>query len=468
MERLGLTGKKVTVVGLGIEGVDLVQFLARQGAQVTVSDAKAAHHLAPRLAQIADVPARLCLGANDPQDIASADAVFLSQSVPLDLPGLEAARRRGAPISSQMRLFLELCPGPVVGITGSSGKTTTTALAGAIFAAASRRHLVGGNIGRPLLAQLDQLSPDTWVVLEISHTQLQLSHRSPHIACVTNVTPNHLDQFSWEEYKQLKANILRHQGPQDYAILGYDDREARALARQTQGEALFFTTGSELPGDGVLVRDGWAVWRRHGRETPRFAASSLRLRGQHNLQNALAATAIASLCGIGPATVAGAVADFAGVPHRLEQVATVDGVAYYNDSIATTPERTLAGLRSFDEPAVLLLGGRDKHLPLHHLAREACRRCRGVVFFGEAGDLLAAAVTGYAQRWPPDRRPQFERFGTLAQAVQAAHHMAQPGDVVLLSPACTSFDAYNNFEERGDEFRCLVAQLQREVQPSPP
>jgi UDP-N-acetylmuramoylalanine--D-glutamate ligase len=467
MDNLDFKGKRATVVGLGIEGVDLVRFLASRGATVTVSDAKTAEQLGPRLAEIAGIPAKLSLGANDPDDFRSAEMVFVSQSVPLDLPGVIEARKRGLPVMSQMQLFLRLCSGQVIGITGSSGKTTTTALTGAIFAEVGLPHLVGGNIGQALLSRLDELTPAIWAILEISHTQLQLTDRSPHIACVTNITPNHLDRFTWAEYVQLKKNILRYQGPDDYAVLGYDNREARSLADKAAGETVFFTAGGDLPGDGVLVRDGWAMWQSDGDLRPLFEVATLPLRGAHNLQNALAAAAIASLCGIDAPAIASAVAKFTGVPHRLEYVAEVDGVAYYNDSIATTPERTIAGLHSFEAPLVLLLGGRDKHLPLHDLAREACRRCRGIVCFGEAGDLLGKAVCEYAERWPADVRPQFARVQTVAEAVLAARKMARGGDVVLLSPACTSFDAYNNFEERGEEFRRLVFDLAKEVQPSP-
>jgi UDP-N-acetylmuramoylalanine--D-glutamate ligase len=461
-------GKQVTVVGLGIEGVDLVRFLHAQDARITVSDAKPAEKLRPRLEQIADVPARLSLGTNDPHDLLTADAIFLSQSVPLDLAGLAEARQRGIPISSMFKLFLELCPGPVAGITGSSGKSTTTALVGEMFRRDGRPHFVGGNIGVALLSHLANLTPDTWVVLEVSHTQLQLlPERSPNVACLLNITPNHLDRFSWDEYRRLKADILRYQKSDDHAVLGYDDTEARALAEHTPGKVLYFSLASDIPGDGAFLRNGWVVFARGDREKRLFPIESLRLPGRHNWANAVAAAAVASVCGLRPQAIARATSEFQGLPHRLEFVHQLGGVAYYNDSIATTPERTLAALRSFSQPLLLLLGGREKHLPLEELAEEACRRCRAVIFFGESGPLLEEAVQRAAARRSADDRPKLTRVTTLAGAVEAAHALAQPGDAVVLSPACTSYDAYDNFEERGADFRRLILHLAQEVEPSP-
>ncbi|MBI1885083.1 MAG: UDP-N-acetylmuramoyl-L-alanine--D-glutamate ligase [Chloroflexi bacterium] len=471
---LDFRDKRVTVVGLGVEGVDVVRFLARRGAYITVSDAKPREKLAARIEEVADLPVRLSLGTNDPADIADADAVFVSQGVPLELPVIVEARRRGLPVWSMLTLFMELCPGPIVGITGSSGKTTTTALLGETFRLDGRPHFVGGNIGVGLLDHLDEIRAYTWVILEVSHTQLQFVQRSPHIAAVLNVTPNHLDRFSWDEYRALKGNILRYQRPSDFAVLGYDDAEARSLADQTAGQPLFFTLASQVPGDGMFVQDGQAVWRRNSLRQPLFPLESLRLRGRHNQTNAVAAAALAAACGLEPGAIADAVATFTGVEHRLEFMATVDGADYYNDSIATTPERTLAALRSFSEPLILLLGGRDKHLPLEEMAEEACRRCQAIVCFGESAPKLAEAVekaradarpSGRAAA-PAERRPVLATVGTLGEAVEAAHGLARAGDVVLLSPACTSFDAYDNFEERARHFRELVLARTKEAEPS--
>ena len=459
---LDFAGKRVTVVGLGIEGVNLVRFLARQGANVTVSDSKPAEKLTGRITDIAGIPVHLALGSNQTAEIASADAVFVSQGVPLDLPALKSARDAGVPFISMTGLFLDTCPGPVVGITGSSGKTTTTALVAEMFRADERPVFVGGNIGVGLLDQLPLIRPYTWSVLEISHTQLQLVESSPHVAALLNITPNHLDRFSWDDYVRLKTNILRFQTRDDIAVLNHDDAESRAARGLVHGRLNWFTMTPELPADGVCVRDGLAVLRCGKLEERLFPLADLRLRGAHNQANAVAAAAIAAASGVSPDAIACAVDAFRGVPHRLELVGEAGGVAYYNDSIATTPERTLAGLRSFEEPVVLLLGGRDKHLPLEELAVEATRRCRAVVLFGESAGKLQDALREIARKTP------VVRVETLPEAVKAANAAAQPGDVVLLSPACTSYDAYENFERRGEHFCALVAPLAKEVQPSLP
>lgn len=462
IDQLDFSGKDVTVVGLGIEGLDFVRYLVRRGANVIVSDSKPADRLAAQLREIEPLGVRLSLGGNDASVLTEADAVCISQSVPLDLPPVRAAREAGVPLHSMVQLFMDLAPGPVAGITGSSGKTTTTALVAEMMRADERPVFVGGNIGVGLLEHVDDIRPYTWSVLEISHTQLQLTHTSPHVGAVLNITPNHLDRFTWEEYRELKANLIRYQTSDDLAVLNADDPESRALQTLVRGRLLWYAMSQVLPGpEGVFVRDGWAVGRLGGAEQRLFALDWVPLRGSHNQQNAVAAAAIALACGVSPEAIACGIEAFRGVPHRLERVAEIEGVTYYNDSIATTPERTVAGLRSFEEPVVLLLGGRDKNLPLADLVEEAYANCRAVVLFGEAAGLLERAFQAAAN----PRNVPVVRAGDLEEAVANAGNLARPGDVVLLSPACTSYDAYDNFERRGEHFRALVARL-KEVRPS--
>ncbi len=452
-----LRGARVTVIGLGIEGIDLVRFLAGEGARVTVSDMRTADQLQDALLAIADCDATPSLGANRVEDVIEADAVFVSQGVPSTLPPLVAAQKRGIPLSSMLQLFLERCPAPVTGITGSSGKTTTTSLTGAMLDASGQDYVVGGNIGVGLLSLLPEITPTTRVVAEMSHSQLERVSTSPHVACVTNVTPNHLDRYSWEAYIELKRNVVRHQRPDDIAVLNYDDEIARSFAGSTPARILHTSRFEAIPGDGAVLDRDVLVRVLDGAREPVVPRSEVALRGEHNIENLLLAMAVASQIGCSAADCATTARTFTGVLHRLEPVATVGGVAWVNDSIATTPERTLAGLRAYAEPLVLLLGGRDKYLPNREMAAEAVRRCRAVVAFGESGDLYADAVRQAAREAGSDL--PVRRVDSVEEAVRAAATLAREGDVVLFSPAGTSFDFYRNFEERGEAFRAAVRGL---------
>ncbi len=445
----------MTVVGLGIEGIDLVRYLTTEGADVTVSDARVANQLEEQLAAVEDCEPTLSLGENRIEDTTNAEVVFVSQGVPADLPALRAARRAEVPISSMSQLFLERCPAPVAGITGSSGKTTTTALTAAMLEASGVDYVMGGNIGVGLLSLLDQIAPETKVVVELSHTQLETVEQSPTLACVTNVTPNHLDQFSWTSYVDLKRRIFKFQGADDLAIFNLDDEVCAGFVDEAPGHVAYTSMTRDLPGDGALIRDGAVVRREAGEDHAILPRDEIALRGEHNVANVLSATAIATRLGAADSAIAEAARTFRGVPHRLEPVSTVRDVLYVNDSIATTPERTIAGLSSYEERVVLLLGGRDKHLPLREMAALAVERCRAVVTFGDAGDLFATAV----REARDGDTPSVDRVDDVPAAVRRAAELARPGDVVLFSPAGTSFDAYRTFEARGADFRDAVATL---------
>lgn len=450
-----LRGKKATVVGLGIEGIALVPYLVSQGAEVTVSDARMPQALTENLGKIQGLPVRLALGGNRPKDCVDTDVLFVSQGVPLDIPALAAAKERGVPFSSVTKLFMERCPASIVGITGSAGKSTTTSLVGEMFNAAGRKTLVGGNLGTILLDRLDELTPEHWVVLEMSHTQLELTDRSPHVAAITNISPSHADRYpSFDDYIELKKRIFHYQGPYDWLVLNADDAVTRAMAHQVRARVLWFSLNPDSSQDGAFIEAGSILLRLNGHEHTVLPVSDIRLMGVHNQANVVAACAVAGAAGLPVEAMAQAAREFRGVPHRLEWVRSIDGVDYYDDSIGTTPERVIAGLRSFERPIVLLAGGREKHLPLGHWASEVVRRCTGVVFFGEAGPLLESAVKPV---WTEPSK--LVSVSNLEEAVPAARGLAQPGDIVLLSPACTSFDAYPNFEKRGEHFKQLVNAL---------
>ena len=447
---------RVTVVGLGIEGLDLVRFLTSEGARVTVSDARPPEQLTEQLAAIEGCEARLSLGGNRIEDLTEADAVYVSQGVPAALPALRAAEERGVPVSSMLELFLDRCPAPVAGITGSAGKTTTTSLVGAMLDASGQDHVVGGNIGVGLLSLLPQITPNTRVVVEMSHTQLSRVARSPELACVTNVTPNHLDQFSWDDYVDLKRRVFKHQRPEDRAVFNYDDPVARSFMDEAAGHVYSTSRTQRIPGDGAMLDGNRIAHVVDGAPIEVVRRDEIRLRGEHNVENVLSAVAVAGLLGVSEEAAARAIRVFTGVPHRLEPIATIEGVTWINDSIATAPERTLAGMHAFTEPLVLLLGGRDKNLPTRVLGEEAVRRCRAVITFGEASDLYASAIRDAEG----SERVTLRQVADVDAAVAAAAELAHSGDVVLFSPAGTSFDAFRNFEARGRAFRDAVLALE--------
>jgi UDP-N-acetylmuramoylalanine--D-glutamate ligase len=325
-----------------------------------------------------------------------------------------------------------------------------------MLGASEADYVVGGNIGVGLLGLLERIGPDTKVMLELSHTQLESVARSPHLACVTNVTPNHLDQFSWSQYVALKRRIFEFQQPGDTCIFSLDNEVTAAFAKEAPAGVAYTSITRPLPGDGVMLSNNVATRIEAGREFPVLRRDEIRLRGTHNVENVLSAIALASRLGVSDEAAADAVRGFTGVPHRLEPVAVIAGVQYINDSIATTPERTLAGMRSFEEPLVLLLGGRHKYLPVGELASEAVRRCRAVITFGEAGEMFAAAIRDAHE----GDSLTIEHAGDVDSAVRAASRLARSGDVVLFAPAGSSFDAYPNFERRGAAFREAVRHLE--------
>jgi UDP-N-acetylmuramoylalanine--D-glutamate ligase len=450
-------GQRIVILGLARQGVALARYLALAGAHVIVSDQQPAAQLAEALAALSDLPLEFVLGGHPESLLDHADLLCLSGGVPADLPIVQAARRRGLPLSNDSQLFLEACPPgvTVIGITGSAGKTTTTTLVGRILSAqAAGPVLVGGNIGNPLIAELPALRPGHRVVMELSSFQLELMTRSPQIAAVLNVTPNHLDRHgTMLAYTEAKSHILRHQAPDDLAVLGLDDAGARGLAPLAPGRLAYFSAEQAVRA-GAYLEAGVLMFRWLGVATPVAPVAAVELRGRHNVLNVLAAIAISGAAGASAEAMRAGLSGFRGVTHRLELVRERNGVRWYNDSIATAPERVIAALRAFDEPLVLLLGGRDKKLPWDDLAALVRDRVRQVVLFGEAGPLIERALV--AAGVPAARRL---RCATLAEAVPAAAELAVPGDVVLLSPGCTGFDEFRDFAERGDKFRQWVQAL---------
>lgn len=471
-----LDSLRAAIIGAAREGIALARYLVTQGAQVTLSDAKPAEALGGALAELEGLPVRLALGGHPP-DLLDVDVLFLSPGVPLEAPLVQEARHRGVPLSSEPRLFTQLCQAPIVGITGSSGKTTTTSLVGRMLEADGYDYWLGGNIGRPLIGELLGDRRPEIVVMELSSFQLELFHPdcqgeaveqmrsaasraislagwSPPVAVVTNITPNHLDRHAtMDAYVHAKAAILDYQNVSDWAVLSQDDAYTRVLSKRARGHVACFSL-AEPVSCGAMLRDG-ALWlRMEGRERQICGRDEVRLRGEHNVANVLAAACAASLAGGSLDAIRQVATQFEGIPHRLEMVRHWREITFVNDSIATTPERAVAALRAFEEPLVLLAGGRDKHLPWDEWAAWVRRKVRGVVAFGECAPLIEKVLADDDAPAPPVYRAQ-----DLETAVRMAAQIAQSGDIVLLSPGGTSFDVYADFEARGRAFCQLVQEL---------
>ncbi len=447
------------MLGLARQGIALARFLANTGAQVLASDMQPRERLGAALAALSGLPIQYVLGGHPESVLDGADLVCLTGGLGTDQPIVQAARRRGIPLSNDSQIFLEVCPPgvSVVGITGSAGKTTTTTLVGRMLqSAAQQRHrvFVGGNIGNPLIGDLHRMRPGDVVVMELSSFQLEIMTRSPHIGAVLNLTPNHLDRHgTMAAYVEAKSHILRHQSPGGVAVLGWDDPRTRTLAEAAPGRVAYFS-GQQPVAEGAYLRDETIMWRWDSTEAPVLHTSEIGLRGRHNVLNVVAACAISGAAGAGPEAMRAGVAGFTGVEHRLEFVRELNGARWYNDSIATAPERVSAALRSFDEPIVLLLGGRDKQLPWDELAAQVRDRVKAVMLFGEAGPLIEQALASAGVN--PAR---VSRHPSLMLAVAAAAVAAAPGDVVLLSPGGTGFDEFRDFVERGEKFKSWVNAL---------
>lgn len=448
-----LTGKHLLILGLARQGMALARFAVSVGAKVTVSDLRLAEALQANLSELADCPIAYVLGEHPLSLLDGVDVLAVSGSVPADAPIVQAAAARGIVVTNDSQLFAERNPARrTIGITGSAGKTTTTTLTGLICQASGAPTWVGGNIGQPLISHLGQIQVEDIVVQELSSFQLEWWRCSPPAAAVLNITPNHLDRHqTMAAYSQAKANILRYQNGSDVAVLCADDPGAMALAPLAAGRLRLFSQQQPVA-DGAFVRDG-QLWLRNGEtETAVCQRSDIQLRGAHNVWNVLAAITLADTVGAPVAAMRQAIANFGGVAHRLESVRTVNGVLYVNDSIATAPERALAAMDAFSEPLILLAGGKDKGMVWEGWTQQVRQRAKAVVLFGALAGALAeqlAAVNG-------QKSPMVVQRQTLAEAVQAAAKLAQPGDVVLLAPGGTSYDAFVDFADRGEQFRRLV------------
>jgi UDP-N-acetylmuramoylalanine--D-glutamate ligase len=444
--------KKFLVVGLARSGLAAANFLARRGGIVTVTDQKSPEQLQPQLKEI-DLRVRLALGHHRPGDFARCDYVILSPGVPLDLPELAFARGKGIPVLGEVELASRFLNGPIVGITGSNGKTTTTTLIGELARRSNRATVVAGNIGTALIrfVDSDQGEEERLFVLELSSFQLEtIEELRCHVALFLNLTPDHLDRYpTLKEYGEAKKRIFQNQGPGDYAVLNADDPYCLAAADEVQSRPVLFSRLTPLQ-DGVFAHEGHIWIALEGERHCLMPVSQIRLKGTHNLENVLAAVAAGSVLGLDRAAMAETIRSFTGVEHRLEFTRTVDGVSYYNDSKATNVDSAVKAIESFDQPLILIMGGRDKGGNFEVLRPLIREKVKSLILIGEATRKIGEAL---------GKETAAMTAATMEEAVRTARSQAVSGDVVLLAPGCASFDMFTDFEHRGRVFKETVNQL---------
>lgn len=451
----------VLIIGAARQGQALARHLAHRGASVILNDQQTPERLATVINEMTPLKVKCVFGGHPLEILDGIELVSLSGGVPLTNPLVVEAEKRGIRLTNDTQIFMEEVKAPVIAITGSAGKTTTTSLVGKMANLSIRKPhkvWVGGNIGLPLVDQLDEIKPNDLVVLEVSSFQLEQMTISPHIAAVLNITPNHLDRHgTLEAYSAAKARLLAYQNKNDISVLNRDDHESWKLHSKVNGRLITF--GHRKPAediDGTFYEKGKLFSSENGKTFELFSMDLIKLRGEHNLMNVLAACAIGRAAGFSIEALLKAVAAFTTVPHRLEFVRKWHGADWYNDSIATAPERTSAAIRSFTEPLVLMLGGRDKNLPWEDLANLLNDRVDHVIVFGESAEKILTALNAI----PPSRRKfSLDRVRTMRDAIEKAATIVESGDIVLFSPGGTSFDEFKDFEERGEYFKQWVNQL---------
>ncbi|HTM87788.1 MAG TPA: UDP-N-acetylmuramoyl-L-alanine--D-glutamate ligase [Terriglobales bacterium] len=446
-----MKNQRVLVVGLGKSGVASSLFLKAQGARVTVSDTKSQDELRGEIPKLLDAGVTVETGGHGERTFRGQDLIVVSPGVPVDVPLLEQAREQGVPVIGEIELAARFLKGRIVAITGSNGKTTTTTLTGEVISMGGWESLVGGNIGTAAISLVEESTDDSYVVLEVSSFQLEtIESFHPFVAVVLNITPDHLDRHStFQAYVDAKARIFENQTGEDFAVLNADDPTCVSLAGRTKARKIWFSRKNEVE-TGAWVRNGQIIYRDGGEERDIMPLSEIKLKGAHNLENVLAAVCVGMLTQTEPSRIRRAVQEFKAVEHRLEYVATVRGVEFYNDSKATNVDATIKALESFPANIHLILGGKDKgsdYTVLKPLLKERARR---VYTIGAAAEKIESHLGGVVE---------VVRAGTLQSAVKRAAASAESGDVVLLAPACASFDQFDNYEHRGRVFKQTVQAL---------
>ena len=453
-----LAGKRIAFIGVGVSHTELIRLMAQRGLDCTLCDKRTQAELGALGEELHALGVKLETGEDYLENICAYDVIFRTPGMYYFHERLCAARAAGCVVTSEMEVFLDLCPCKKIGVTGSDGKTTTTTLIAEMLGAAGYTVHLGGNIGKPLLCRIDEVGPDDFAVVEMSSFQLISMRQAVDIAVVTNVAPNHLDVHKdMAEYIAAKENLLLHQNAFSRTVLNFDNNITRSMKQLVRGKLLFFSRLSHVENGTYLDNDGFLCAVEHGKEERIISKEEIRIPGIHNVENYL--TAIAAVHGLVPPQAMRRVAkEFAGVEHRIELVRELSGVRWYNDSIASSPTRTIAGLVSFSKKVILIAGGYDKKIPYEPLAPVILEHVKHLILMGATGPKIEKAVTEL-----PDYRegaPVIHHAASMEEAVRLAQGLAQSGDIVTLSPASASFDLYKNFEERGRHFKKIVLELE--------
>ena len=455
---MDLKNQRVLVVGLGKSGVAAALFLKARGARVTVSDTKTEDELRAEIPVLLDHGIAVETGGHGERTFRGQDLIVVSPGVPVDAPPLVQARALGETVIGEVELAAQFLPAPIVAITGSNGKTTTTSLTGEILAGAGFQTLVGGNIGTPAISLAERARTVSFVVLEVSSFQLEtIKAFRPRVAVILNITPDHLDRHrTFQTYIEAKARIFENQQDDDFAVLNADDPTTAGLGGRTRAQVFWFTRKKEME-KGACVRDGRILFRDANGQREIMLASEIPLQGAHNVENALAAICVGSLLGCEAKQIRRTVQQFKAVEHRLEYVATIQGVEYYNDSKATNVDATIKALESFPANIHLILGGKDKGSDYTLLNALLRTRVKRVYTIGAAAAKIESHIKGAAE---------VVHAETLENAVRRAAAIAKEGDIVLLAPACASFDQFQSYEHRGRVFKEAVHALEQQQQDS--
>ncbi len=450
-----LKGKKIAMCGIGVSNTPLILNFLKQGARVIACDRRERELIGNIADELEAAGAELKLGEGYLDNL-EVDIIFRTPGMNFHLPELERARKRGIAVTSEMEVFFDLCPATIFAVTGSDGKTTTTTLIAKMLEAEGKRVFVGGNIGTPLLPEIEDITSDDFVVAELSSFQLISMRKSPDVAVVTNVAPNHLDVHKdMDEYVEAKKNILLHQNAFSRTVLNRDNDITEEFRKDVRGQSLGFSMSRRLNNGAWLDDNGILHMAYRGIDVPVVDRKDIGILGDHNVENYL--TAIAAVWGyVGVDNIKKVAREFGGVEHRIEFVREVNGVKYYNDSIASSPTRTIAGLKAFDQKVILLAGGYDKHIPFEPMMPYVTEKVKTLYLCGDTADKIEKCLREYEGY---NGSPEIIRVADIAEAVAEAHKNAVEGDIVTLSPACASFDKYPNFVARGLHFKQLVNEL---------